>query len=336
MQGIALVRQAAEAIGLAISTEESQARLHANGSQGGGILTTDAKLSKESVDRLRSQFGDNYAGSENAFKTKVLDSGLKFQSMMMTGVDAQHMETRRFQIEEVCRFMRVHPLKLFHGDKASTYASVEQFAISHVVDTIQPWVSRWEQALDRSLLTDADVKSGHYFHFTLQSLLRGDAASRAAYYKSGINDGWMTRNEARLFEELNPIEGLDDPLVPLNMSIVGEEPPVSAQIPALPTPGVAPEPAENEPPGDVSEPPEPPDPAENEPDPAVEKARNDRLVREISQAVALEMLRRERPKAETTPVVINQAPVPRPPVGLRVVRSANGLVERFESIESKE
>lgn len=217
--GLEMVRQAGEAVGLAISLEETQARLHANGVQGGGILSTDQKLNPETVKRLREQFSDTYAGS-GQFKTKVLDAGLKFQSMMMSGVDAQHLETRKHQVAEVCRFLRVNPVKVFDGDKASTYASVEQFSISHVVDTLLPWFTRWEQALDRSLLTDAEVKAGYYFHHVVQGLLRGDAVSRSNYYKAGINDGWMTRNEARQLEELNPVPGLDAPLKPLNMETV--------------------------------------------------------------------------------------------------------------------
>ena len=217
--GLEMVRQAGEAVGLAISLEETQARLHANGVQGGGILSTDQKLNPDTVKRLREQFSDTYSGS-GQFKTKVLDAGLKFQSMMMSGVDAQHLETRKHQVAEVCRFLRVNPVKVFDGDKASTYASVEQFSISHVVDTLLPWFTRWEQALDRSLLAEAEVKAGYYFHHVVQGLLRGDAVSRANYYKAGINDGWMTRNEARHLEELNPVPGLDAPLKPLNMETV--------------------------------------------------------------------------------------------------------------------
>jgi HK97 family phage portal protein len=217
--GLELVREAAEAVGLAISIEETQARLHANGVQGGGILSTDQTLNKDAVDRIRGQFSDSYGGAAQ-FKTKVLDAGLKFQSMMMTGVDAQHLETRKHQVEEICRFFRVNPVKIFAGDKSSTYASVEQFSISHVVDTLLPWFTRWEQALDRSLLTKEDLAKGFYTHHTVQGLLRGDSAARSAFYKAGINDGWMTRNEARKFEELDPIAELEKPLKPLNMETV--------------------------------------------------------------------------------------------------------------------
>ena len=93
--GFELVRQASEAIGLAIATEESQARLHANGTRGSGLLSTDTKLTKDQIDRIRGQWQDAYGGVSNAMRTLVLDAGMKFTQMSMTGVDAQHLETRR-------------------------------------------------------------------------------------------------------------------------------------------------------------------------------------------------------------------------------------------------
>lgn len=229
--GFELVRQATEAIGLAMVTEESQARLHANGTRGGGLLSTDQKLDKDRIDRIRSQWSDAYGGVTNAMRTMVLDAGMKFTQMSMTGVDAQHLETRKHQVEEICRFFRVHPTKLFLDTKSASYASMEQNAISHVQDTLLPWYTRWEQAIDRDLLSPAEVRAGFYAHHAVQGLLRGDSAARSAMYKSGINDGWMTRNEARSLEELNPLPELDKPLKPLNMETVDpkvEEPTMPA------------------------------------------------------------------------------------------------------------
>lgn len=220
--GLDMVRQAAEAIGLAIAAEETQARLHANGVQGGGILSTDQKLTPDTVKRLREQFSDTYGGA-GLFKTKVLDAGLKFSTMMMTGVDAQHLETRRFQVIESCRIFRVHPMKVFEFDKSATYASVEQFAISHVQDTLLPWFVQMEQTYDAALLTEEELADGYYTHHSVQGLLRGDSTARSVLYKAAITDGWMTRNEVRLLEELNPIPELDKPLKPLNMETVGQD-----------------------------------------------------------------------------------------------------------------
>jgi HK97 family phage portal protein len=151
----------------------------------------------------------------------ILDRAAKFTSQTMSGVDAQHLETRRFQIEEVCRALRVYPQMIGHADKTATYASAEQFFLAHVVHSLMPWVIRWEQAIDRALLGgDGQL----YSKFSVQGLLRGDAKTRAAFYGAGIKDGWLTRNEAREFEELDPLDGLDVPLMPLNMAD-GTEPP---------------------------------------------------------------------------------------------------------------
>jgi HK97 family phage portal protein len=217
LSALEVVQHGAEAIGLAMATEESQARLHGQGARPGGVISTDKTLTKDQVDRLKSQFADNYSGLENAFKTLLLDNGLKFDPWAMTGVDSQHLETRRHQVEEVCRFFRVFPSMIGYSDKATTYASAEAFFTAHVVHTLMPWVTLWEQAIARDLLTEEEQDAGLAPKFFLQGLLRGDAASRAEFYTSGITNGWMTRNEARRLEDMNPLPGLDTVLTPLNM-----------------------------------------------------------------------------------------------------------------------
>jgi HK97 family phage portal protein len=127
-----LIRQASEAIGLAMATEETQARLHGQGARPGGILTTPNTLTKEQVERIKAQFADGYSGVANAFKTLLLDNGMKFEPWQMSGVDAQHLETRRHQIEEICRFFRVFPSMIGYSDKTTTYASAEAFFTAHV------------------------------------------------------------------------------------------------------------------------------------------------------------------------------------------------------------
>jgi HK97 family phage portal protein len=217
LSALEVVSHGAEAIGLAMATEESQARLHGQGARPGGIITTDKPLTEEQVKRLKAQFADNYSGLENAFKTLLLDNGLDFKPWAMTGVDAQHLETRRHQVEEVCRFFRVFPSMVGYSDKATTYASAEAFFTAHVVHTLMPWVTLWEQAMQRDLLTEDELEAGLAPKFHVNGLLRGDAAQRAAFYASGITNGWMARNEARRLEDMNPLPGLDTILTPLNM-----------------------------------------------------------------------------------------------------------------------
>ena len=144
--------------------------------------------------------------------------------MSMTGVDSQHLETRRHQIEEVCRFMRVFPQMAGYSDKTSTFASAEQFFIAHVVHSLGPWNERWEQSLDRDLLTKQEIAQGYFTKLSVQGLMRGDVTSRSAFYASAITNGYMTRNEVRALEDLNPIDGLDEPLIPLNMVGANDEP----------------------------------------------------------------------------------------------------------------
>lgn len=240
---IELISAGTEAIALALATEESQARLHGQGVRPGGIVSTTAALDDEQIDKIRADFAANYSGLDNAFATLLLDQGLKYEAWAMTGVDAQHLETRRHQIEEVARLFRVFPSMIGYSDKAATYASAESFFIAHVVHTLMPWFVGWEQALERDLLTEDEIDRGFYVKFFEQGLLRGDAKTRAEFYASGIRDGWMTRNEARRFEDLNPLPGLDKPLIQSTMTdgtVIAK--PAPPPVPGAPPPGAPPPP----------------------------------------------------------------------------------------------
>jgi HK97 family phage portal protein len=125
--GLDAVQLAREAIGLAIATEETHASLHANGAQPGGVLAVKGKLDKEARERLKTAWQAFQGGVANRFKTAVIDVDAEWKPLSMTGVDSQHLETRRFQIEEICRAMRVFPQLVMHTDKTSTFASAEQF-----------------------------------------------------------------------------------------------------------------------------------------------------------------------------------------------------------------
>lgn len=217
VSGLDLITQAREAIGLAIASEETQARLHGQGAKPGGLLTTTAVLTKEQIDRVKEQFALNYTGVQNAFKTMLLDNGLKFEPWSVTGVDGQHLETRKHQVEEICRFFRVFPQMISASSAIPTYASAESFFGAHVIHTLMPWVTLWEQAMLRDLFTEAEIFDGFEAKFMLQGLLRGSAEQRASFYGSGITNGWMTRNEVRRLEDLNPLPGLDEIITPMNM-----------------------------------------------------------------------------------------------------------------------
>lgn len=213
--GLDTLKCAQEAIGLAIATERAHASLHKNSSRPGGILSIEGELNKAAKLRLVESWHAAFGGGNN-FKTAVLDRNAKWTPMMMSGVDAQHLETRKFQIEEICRALRVYPQMIGYTDKTATFASAEAFFLAHVTHSIQPWIVRWEQAILRRLVRHKDV----YPKFFVQSLLRGDHEARGNFYQKGVLSGWLTRNEVRGLEDLNAIDGLDEPLVPVNTTTV--------------------------------------------------------------------------------------------------------------------
>ncbi len=214
--GLDLSAIAAEALGLAVATERTHAMLHGNGGKPSGILNIEGKLSPDGRAKLAKQWRDAFSG-DSRHGVAVLDGAAKFTALSMTGVDQQHIETRRYQVEEVCRFFRVFPQMVMAGDKTATYASAEQFFIAHAVHTLQPWAVELEQAIEHALLDparDAEI----YAKVELKGLMRGDAAARAEFYQKAIYAGWMTRNEVRALEEMSPVDGLSEPLVPVNMT----------------------------------------------------------------------------------------------------------------------
>lgn len=203
------VQIAREAIGLAIATEETHARFHANNARPGGLFGFEGELSDTAYKRIKAQLDESKAGLQNAFKTWILDSGAKWTPMLMSGVDSQHLETRRFQIEEICRALRVFPQMVMHTDKTATFASAEQFFLAHVVHTLMPWIERWEQTVGCSLLDESELDLVPKMNVT--ALLRGTASDRANYFKAALGSGgapaWMTQDEVRSLDELNPFGG---------------------------------------------------------------------------------------------------------------------------------
>ena len=215
--GLDALQVAREAVGLAIATEETHSALHANGTQPGGVLSVKSSLDDAARARLKESWAQYQGGLQNRFKTAVLDMDSTWTPLSMKGVDAEHLGTRRFQIEEICRDLKVFPQMVGYADKTATFASAEAFFLAHVIHTLNPWIENWEQSLARDLFPDEDDILAK---FSMQGLLRGDNAARATFYASGITNGWPTRNEARRLEDLNPIEGLESPLLPLNLGEV--------------------------------------------------------------------------------------------------------------------
>lgn len=211
VSGLDGIRLAREAIGLALAMEEHSSRMFSNGARPGGALVTDAVLKDDQLKLLKDTWNEQYAGTSNAYKTAVLFGGLKWQPFAMNSVDAQHLEQRRFQVEEVCRHFRVMPIMVGHYDKAATYASSEQMFLAHVVHTLMPWYTRIEQSADVNLLSDNERAAGYYTKFMAQALMRGASKDRAEYFAKALGSGgspaWMTQDEVRGLDELNPMGG---------------------------------------------------------------------------------------------------------------------------------
>ncbi len=210
-EALPAVRQAREAIGLSIALERQQAKLAGNGGKPSGVLAFKNKLAPETREKLRetwqAKFGQGGDGG-----VAVLDGDVTFHPMTMTSVDAQYIETRRFQIEEIGRAFRVQPIMLMQADKAATFASAEQMFRMHVIHTLGPWIKRFEEAAARDVLgTDRPGPGEPELRFDLdeRNLLRGDFKDQAEYYSKALGSGgspaWMTQNEIRSEVGLNPI-----------------------------------------------------------------------------------------------------------------------------------
>lgn len=214
--GMQIITLAREAIGLAMATEETQARLHQRGVRTAGVYSVEGVLSPKQYEDLKVWINKEFGGA-NAGSPMILDRGAKWQPVTMSGVDAQHLETRKYQVEEVCRMFRVMPIMAGQSDKAATYASAEQMFIAHLVHTLTPWYERIEQSIDCDLLSDADRRAGYYAFLDPVGMLRGALKDTAEYLYKLISIGAMTRNESRERLDLNPLDGLDEPLTPANM-----------------------------------------------------------------------------------------------------------------------
>lgn len=230
--GLEAVKMAREAIGLAMATESSQAEMHKNGVRPTGLYSVEGVLTKEQYDPLRKHLRE--AATENGGGVMLLDRKAQFTPTSLTGVDAQHLETRKHQVEEICRFFGVMPIMVGQADKAATYASAEQMFLAHVVHTLGPWYVHIEQSADVNLLSAEDRAAGLYTKFFPQALMRGDNKARAEYFAKALGSGgapaWMTQDEVRELDELNPMGG-DAALLPKPTNVAprpGGDPPNDA------------------------------------------------------------------------------------------------------------
>ena len=212
--GMSPIELARESLGMALAAQDYGARFFANDAKptGGWIEFPGSFKDSEAKKVFRESYQQAQSGA-NRGKVLVLENGMKFHEVGVTNKDAQFLELRKFQITDVARLFRVPPHMIGDLDRA-TFSNIEQQSLEFVMHTMTPWAERWEASIESELLLEGDDIE---VEFDFANLMRGDAASRASYYQSGIQNGWLTRNEARIAENLNPLEGLDEPLRPLNM-----------------------------------------------------------------------------------------------------------------------
>ncbi len=213
--GISPIEQARESIGLSLATEQHGAALFKNGAQPGLILMHPGTLKPDARKNIKKSWDERFTG-ENAFGTAVLEEGLKPETVGMTSEDAQFIETRKYQAVDIARFWNVPPHKIAILDRA-TFSNIEEQNIDFVVDTLMPYTVNAQQVIMRDLLLPGE-RQKVFVEFLLDGLLRGNSKARGEFYKKAITCGWMTRNEVRAAENLNPIDGLDEILVPMNMA----------------------------------------------------------------------------------------------------------------------
>lgn len=216
--GLQTLNLAKEALGLSIALEESHASLHANGVRPSGIYAVDAVLDDGQHTKLVAWLKKQAAAGTGT--PLVLDRGAKWLSQTMTGIDAQHKEVRDHEISEVCRFFGILPIVIGHtGDKASTYASAEAMYDAHKVLGLNPWFERIQDSANINLLTDQERQKGLYFKFFANALLRPVAKDRAEFYARALGSGgspaYMTQDEVRALEDLDPFGGDASKLPPL-------------------------------------------------------------------------------------------------------------------------
>ena len=209
-QGYSAARYGKESLGRAMAAQEYSARFFGEGTTGAGIFSFDGAISPD----LKKNVVENWpSGLPNAHKPMFLSQGAKWQPMGIPPEDAQMIETCKFSVIDVCRWFRMPPHMIGDLERA-TFSNIEHQSIEYVVETLQPWLVRWEQEVRRKLVQEDDVFAEHL----VTGLLRGDTPSRYQAYGQGIKDGWMTRNEVRELENMNPATGLDEFLEPLNMA----------------------------------------------------------------------------------------------------------------------
>ena len=213
--GYSPIQLARQAVALGLATEEFGARFFGNGAAPGFALKHPGQLGETAHKRLRENWEDRHMGLNKSHRIAILEEGLSIEKIGIPPEDAQFLQTRKFQIAEIARIFRV-PLHLVGDLDRATFSNIEHQSLEFVIYSLMPWLVRWEQAIQRDLMTPAERQS-LFVEFLVDGLLRGDVQSRYQAYAIGRQWGWLSANDVRRLENMNPVKGGDLYLVPMNM-----------------------------------------------------------------------------------------------------------------------
>jgi HK97 family phage portal protein len=222
--GLSPISYMAGAINLGMSYEKYGNNFYKNGALTSGTIEHPLGMSDVAFQRLKEEFAKNYQGLLNSGKPIILEEGAKYNPISITPMDAQLLESKRFQIEDICRIYRV-PLHLVQDLSRSTNNNIEHQSLEFVMYTMLPYFKRWEENVNMQLLTPLERKQGYYLEINAAGLLRGDMKTRADSYAIGRQWGWLSVNDIRKLENMPPIPNGDIYLTPLNMYEAGTTPP---------------------------------------------------------------------------------------------------------------
>ncbi|SNS53411.1 phage portal protein, HK97 family [Sphingomonas laterariae] len=210
--GLSTLAYGRNTFGLATAIDRSAGTMFANGVRPSGVLKFKEWLKPEQRQAAEDRMTQKFVGAMNAGRPLVLEGGVEWQQLTINPEDAQMLESRRFSVEDICRFFGVPPHMVGHTDKATSWGTgLEQQTLGFQKFTLRRRLKRIEMALEKRLLTAKDRADGITIEFSLEGLLRGDSAARSAFYASALQNGWMTINEVRELENLAPVAGGETP-----------------------------------------------------------------------------------------------------------------------------
>ncbi len=220
IHGLSPISYAASAIRLGLTYEQFGVNFFKNGANPSGAFKLPGELSEIALNRLKKQLDEKYSGQQNSGRPMLLEGGLDWEPFTVNPTDAQLLESKAFQIEDICRIYRV-PQHLVNKLDRSTNNNIEHQSLEFVVYTMLPIFKRFEEAINMQLLTSAQRIQGYFIEAKLDGLMRGDSAARSAFYASGRQWGWLCVNDIRKLENLPAIEGGNIYLQPANMIEAG-------------------------------------------------------------------------------------------------------------------